>query len=236
MAKLGKRTIFRNMSAAVVASFLFLTLAADGQIVNGSFEMSDPMVTSGFRTFPNGGGTIPGWTVGGSVDLVHSSHWPASDGERSVDLTGFSAGSVSQTIETVPGVTYTVTFDMSGNPEGQGFTPPLPTLMTMVVSATGSPSSIYEYDVVGNGNTTTDMKFQSKEYTFTATMEATELTFASQMNFFFGPVIDNVAIAASATVCHRNNGTSERETLTVGIPAIRAHIAHGDTPGPCPAE
>ena len=34
-------------------------------------------------------------------------------------------------------------------------------------------------------------------------------------------------------VCHHNNGKSERKTLAVGQNAVAAHLAHGDTEGPC---
>jgi hypothetical protein len=34
-------------------------------------------------------------------------------------------------------------------------------------------------------------------------------------------------------VCHRNNGSSGQKTLNVGAAAVAAHLAHGDTAGPC---
>ena len=34
-------------------------------------------------------------------------------------------------------------------------------------------------------------------------------------------------------VCHRNNGKSDHKTLAVGTNAVAAHLAHGDTEGPC---
>lgn len=34
-------------------------------------------------------------------------------------------------------------------------------------------------------------------------------------------------------ICHRNNGSKEWKTLTVGLSAVPAHLAHGDTLGPC---
>lgn len=237
-------TIKLAMTALAGATFLLgcaFTVHAQ-QIINGSFEESNPVVDGGFVVFPFGK-TITGWNVGGSVEIIHFSYWPAASGARSVDMSGFNAGTLSQTIETVPGVTYSVTFDMSGNPEGPFLQVSTNTLMTMVVTATGSPNSTYEYDIGEYGNSsarmsgTPDMMYQSKTYTFTAIAEQTELSFASQINSAFGPVLDNVAIIAlNATVCHLNNGTSARKTLTVGLPARTAHLAHGDTAGPCPAE
>jgi len=34
-------------------------------------------------------------------------------------------------------------------------------------------------------------------------------------------------------VCHHNNGKSAQKTLAVGTNAVAAHLAHGDTEGPC---
>lgn len=34
-------------------------------------------------------------------------------------------------------------------------------------------------------------------------------------------------------VCHRNMGAAGQKTLTVGANAVKAHLAHGDTAGPC---
>ena len=34
-------------------------------------------------------------------------------------------------------------------------------------------------------------------------------------------------------ICHRNMGAAGQKTLTVGANAVAAHLAHGDTAGPC---
>jgi len=35
------------------------------------------------------------------------------------------------------------------------------------------------------------------------------------------------------TLCHVDQETGEKITITVGAPAVPAHLAHGDTLGPC---
>ncbi len=35
------------------------------------------------------------------------------------------------------------------------------------------------------------------------------------------------------TICHVDQETGEEITITVGAPAVPAHLAHGDTLGPC---
>ena len=38
---------------------------------------------------------------------------------------------------------------------------------------------------------------------------------------------------AASQVCHRDNGNKGQKTLTVGPAALSAHLAHGDSEGPC---
>jgi len=43
----------------------------------------------------------------------------------------------------------------------------------------------------------------------------------------------NTSCRIVGQVCHRNNGSSGQKTLNVGAAAVPAHLAHGDTLGPC---
>jgi choice-of-anchor C domain-containing protein len=215
-----------------------------GQLVNGSFEGS---AYSGGSFYPLFGGStaIPGWIVGDfglggphGVDLI-TNYWDASDGVDSVDLSGYAAGSISQTFPTVPGVTYKVTFDMSANPDGG------PRVYSMSVDATGNAAATYTYDTGAKGNSSNfyapngDMKWETMTYSFTATSASTTLTFSDItppiIPYWFGPGLDNVRLTfASGQVCHRNNGKAAFKTLTLTDPASYAdHIGHGDVAGAC---
>jgi choice-of-anchor C domain-containing protein len=155
-------------------------------IVNGSFEMG--VDTGGsFVTLPAGSNGIDGWTVGGyGVDYV-GPYWQASDGVRSVDLSGPNAGSVSQTIDTVAGHTYQVTFDLSGNPDGGTGN------KIAVISISGSLPLIQTYTVTA-GNSHSNMNWQTYSYQFTAFSDKSTLTFASAEYTPYGPALDNVGI------------------------------------------
>jgi choice-of-anchor C domain-containing protein len=207
---------------------LVVASAGYGQIANGSFE--DGTCNGAFSTLAGGSTAITGWTVGagGTVDYI-CSYWQASDGSRSIDMSGFfSVGSISQTFDTTPGVTYSVTFDLSGNPAGP------PTTKTLVVSATGAAPEMFTYEV--DDNTLTDMQWESQTYTFMATGTSTTLTFSTPDSSAFGPALDNVAINADfGTVCHRNKGKAPFKTLTIDADSVQDHLDHGDQPGPCPA-
>ena len=114
----------------------------------------------------------------------------ASDGVRSIDLSGISAGSVSQTIATTVGTEYTVNFDLSGNPDaGVGN-------KISVISISGSLPQITTY-IVDATNSTSNMNWQPYSYTFTAFATSSTLTFASVEYNPYGPALDNVSILES---------------------------------------
>lgn len=161
---------------------------------NGGFEIGITEVSPGFNPLTAGDTTsITDWSVDtGGVDYI-GSYWQASQGTRSVDLNGLEPGSISQILTTVIGTTYDVTFDLSGNPENltdSPYTSPNPKAVR--ISATGAVSKDFIFDTSIEGNTKTDMMWESQTYSFTATAISTTLTFASQIAGAFGPAIDNV--------------------------------------------
>ncbi|MGH7175386.1 MAG: choice-of-anchor C family protein [Minisyncoccia bacterium] len=167
-------------------------------ITNGSFETGTS--PGSFLTVSSGGTDITGWNVdSGSVDYI-GSYWQAADGTRSLDLNGTTTGSVSQALATDIGATYQVTFSLSGNPDNS--TDPSfasPTTKVVTADATGASPQSYSYDTVAQGNSTSDMKWQTESYTFVATGTSTTLSFASQIPGASGPALDNVAITETAT-------------------------------------
>jgi len=154
---------------------------------NGSFETGTYVDGgSGFEQLNVGDTSIDGWTVdAGSVDWI-GTYWPAQDGSMSIDMSGVDAGTISQTLTTTIGNTYTVSFFLSGNPAG----PPI--VKTLDVSATGAAAASYTYDA--SGNDLTNMNWTPETYTFLATNASTTLSFVSTTPGAFGPAIDNVVI------------------------------------------
>lgn len=161
--------------------------ASAATFVNGSFEMgNDP---GSFSTETAGSNAITGWEIGGfGVDYI-GNYWMASDGVRSIDLSALSAGSVSQAFETISGVDYTVSFDLSGNPDGGTET------RTAIVSIDGSLPSVQTY-VVSPANSRETMNWQTFSYSFTAFASVSRLVFASADFSPFGPALDNVSVVA----------------------------------------
>ena len=162
------------------------TLAFSGP-TNGSFETGTYVDGgSGFETLSVGDTSITGWTVdAGSVDWI-GTHWTPQDAAMSIDMNGTEAGAISQVLDTTIGNTYTVSFFLSGNPEGD------PVVKTLDVNATGGTLATYSYDTTGND--VANMNWTQEEYTFLATGTSTTLSFASTTLGAFGPAIDNVVI------------------------------------------
>lgn len=178
------------MRTPLLALALGLVAAAGAQaatIQNGSFE--SPAVGGGFTSYGAGSTALTGWTIGGAgVDHING-YWLASDGQLSLDMSGPGAGSISQTVSSlIAGRTYTVTFDMSGNPDGGN------AVKDMQVSAAGA-SQDYAFDTSVIASRTTDMMWQTMSFDFVATAGSETLTFSSLETNAWGPALDNVGIS-----------------------------------------
>ena len=187
-----------KMKQTVFACALMLGTATGVQaatIQNGSFETGTNPTS--YITLGTGSTGITGWTVAsGTVDYI-GSYWVASDGNRSVDMAGNSLGSISTMItDLIVGLTYSLTFDMSGNPDG------LPPNKQLTVSLSDPvTTSDYFYDYVAQGTTRTDMQWVTYGLSFVATATSSLLTFATGpgtggSGCCFGPALDNVSISA----------------------------------------
>jgi choice-of-anchor C domain-containing protein len=166
------------------------TSASAVTINNGSFELGAAIPGGSFISVPALNSTsITGWTVGGGgVDYV-GTYWQAADGERSIDLSRLSAGSVAQKIATVIGQTYKVSFFLSGNPDG-GLGQKV-----AVTSVSGSLPNVETYNV-GPSNSHSNMLWQPYSYSFRAFDTTSTLTFAGATYTPYGPALDNVSITA----------------------------------------
>ncbi|MBS0361858.1 MAG: DUF642 domain-containing protein [Proteobacteria bacterium] len=149
---------FNCFAVAIAAAGLFATGAqAANLLTDGSFESDanyTPQTTAGHtgdQQLLTGSTDLPGWTVVGVGSIgwfspANTYDISASDGSYSLDLTGDTDGAggfggVSQTVNTVAGALYTLTFDLGsdghyGVPAG------------IVVSVTGETSQEYLSDAV----------------------------------------------------------------------------------------
>ena len=173
---------------AVVIFAVLASLAARPQtLINGSFELG-PAIGWGVLVSAGDNSTIAGWTVAsGTVDYLGGGHWAAGDGDRCLDLSGISAGRVSQTISGFsPGLPYRLSFLGAGSPEGGQV------VRRMQVSI-GSLSPIFSF--TGSGNVS-NPGWSQRSVEFVATGATMTLSFASLEDGVFGPGLDAVRIDA----------------------------------------
>lgn len=168
---------------------------ATNLVANGNFENTG--VTNHFRTLASGR-EFSGWRVeSGTVDVI-GTYWEHNGASGSIDLDGSSPGAISQEMATVPGVTYTVRFDMAGNCDGG-----TPT-KALEVSA-GDTSAKFEWNKPANWSRQS-MGFETREFTFVATSDSTKIVFASQTQPnavngpYFGAVVTKISVTPTVVV------------------------------------
>ncbi len=183
----GMAKILAATVALLVLCF-FGTAQANNLIQDGGF--------SGGNVTISAANYLPGgvWLVTkGNVDLLNSGYWnPPVAGQGSVDLDGTTAGGISQTFTTTAGQSYTVTFDLSANPEGG-------TVGTKGLLATaGNYNGPFSYTLTAS-NGDHNMLYEPKSFTFTAQGSSTTLAFTSTdgAGSYYGPVIGNVTVVVA---------------------------------------
>jgi choice-of-anchor C domain-containing protein len=135
---------------------------------------------------------IPGWTVtAGSIDILTLPGWAPSDGLRSIDLDGLSAATLVQTFDTIPGMTYNVSFDLAANfYAGQA-------IKHVLVTAPGF-SQTYAFNSAGR--TALNMGWETHAFQFVAAGVSSSLSFAdTDPTSAFGPALDNVRVNGNTT-------------------------------------
>lgn len=176
-------------------------------VTNGSFEMGGYQSSTnssgsplGYEMIPSGSTDITGWTAStldgssssDAVDWVNS-YWTAEDGTMSIDLNGNAPGEISQTLTTSPGLTYNVTFWLSGNFDSLANMTRTATVDACAIAC--SPAQSYTFNWFPDWSHA-NMGWTEETYTFTATSNSTTLTFSGDPNTqAWGPVIDNVSAA-----------------------------------------
>lgn len=172
-------------------------IAGAAPFQNGSFELPAPGAGQGRTTYffesqAEAPFPVTGWTLeAGAVSWV-GTFWQAAAGTSSIGLRiSLTAGSLSQTFDTVAGTLYEVIFAMAGDPRG-----PDP-LKSLEITAPGF-DQVYTFNTTGNSLAA--MGWSDIAFTFSATGNTAKLTFTSLEDSDFGPAIDNVRISLAAPV------------------------------------
>ena len=176
----------RKTILAVILTVPLVASAAD-LVTNGDFETySVPF--SGYSTVLAGSSALAGWTVGGtSVDVVNG-NFGAITG-NSIDMLGTPGpGSLSQTLATVSGSTYVLTFSLGANmgSDNSQDTNGNYVSKALNISLNNAPVATFY------GTSTV----QQESLAFTANSGSTVLAFTSAASGYSGAVLDNVSVAA----------------------------------------
>lgn len=155
--------------------------ATTNLIVDGSFEARTQAAHTS-RTY----GSIAGWTVGAKgVELRNNVAGTAADGVNFVELDTTANSWISQTVQTVAGENYVLTFEIENRPgvalSSQGITVTWGStvLGKALTSSLSSGWQTYTYDLLGDGTATT--------LTFAAAGKSDSL----------GSSLDNVSLVSS---------------------------------------
>jgi choice-of-anchor C domain-containing protein len=184
---------------AVLIGFAF-SLAGQrlyaASFMNGSFEVGPPDDGNPFVTLYPGDISIHNWSVVGSdsIDYI-GSYWVASDGKKSIDLSGYGPGAIEQTFDTIPDREYLISFDYAGNP---GYDTSMPGLNIQSLQASvdsGSQLITEDYTFDAAGQSFSDMGWLSAQFTFTADADTSTIRFSSLTESAFGPALDNVNVS-----------------------------------------
>lgn len=173
-----------RFSALIAALAAIPATGSANLIINGSFESYGG---TGFNS--NIGAGLDGWTIGpnGGIDIALDTDWQAADGIVSITLNWGGPEYVSQTVSTVAGTQYNVSFFMAA--EIYGGTQ----FRTMDViwndNVVGTPS--FEY----TGQGPTNMGWTKFNYVVTAT-GSDVLKFYSTTDANYGPALDNISLTA----------------------------------------
>ncbi|MBM3964384.1 MAG: DUF4347 domain-containing protein, partial [Planctomycetes bacterium] len=151
----------------------------DGQFLQGA--------NPGSYTTHTSGSTIGGWTVAsGNVYLIGTFWQGSPTGGRSIELGFTTPGAISQTFATVAGDTYQVRFLMSAAATGIA-------TGALEVSAAGVSSDVSV--TTASTHSWSNMDYQERFFTFTATGSSTTLQFKSlSTSGVVGPVVADVFV------------------------------------------
>ena len=159
------------------------TGAGANLLTNGGFEL--PGNNGSYISLGTGSPGLTGWRItAGDLDYI-GNLWTPSEGKSSLDMNGVSAATIAQTFATVEGTTYTVSFDLAGNPAGG------PAIKTLRSLAAGQ-SRDFQFDATSKSFTS--MGWIRQSWTFTANSSSTVLSFESRIGGIYGPALDNVVV------------------------------------------
>jgi len=185
-----------SLTLIVLGSILGGNVHAANLLTNGSFETGNFVNSgNGAMSLAVGATDITGWKVTNAelawATNINSYGLLASDGSYFLDLTGYHDaapyGGVTQTINTTPGQTYTLAFDLDVDQSDGRYNGPVGMQATA-----GTTSQTFTFNPAGTGN-----QFGLFGFDFVASAPTTAITLTgTQGKQYIG--LDNVSVVAAA--------------------------------------
>jgi choice-of-anchor C domain-containing protein len=172
--------------------------ACEPPIQNGGFEQ--PTVPGSNITISAGSNVVAPWTVaGGGLDLVHTL-WDPAEGLNSISLNWVGPSTITQTVSTTPGTTYSLGFAMAAEIFGG------PPVRQIDVLWNGVLVDTVSFNYTGQGPNS--MGWEDHQYTLVGT-GSDVLSFVSLTSGPYGPALDNVTLFSSpSTYCTAGTSAS----------------------------
>lgn len=187
-----RRLLLAGGVAVTTTAVLFVAVppAAATPAISGTVQdgFENPVVTPGTFDAFVAGEQMGAWTVtSGDVDLTGAGFWETAEGVQSLDLNGVQPGAVALDLDTIPLLSYRVSYALAGNPSAG------PAIKTGQVRINGNVVQNISFDITGR--TRADMGYIRKSFLFLATSHVSTLEFRSTTSpGGFGPVIDDVRV------------------------------------------
>eukprot|EP01018_Ginkgo_biloba_P032947 Gb_25562 [translate_table: standard] len=220
---------------------------------NGSFELGNydnSSTNSDYEIVFSPSSAISGWFLqNGSVDWAKGRWQSSTDGSFScIDLSGGGPGQITTTFKTTANTTYTVLLDAAANPDASNpvtgtFSLSLQTVVSSRRNRTNSSSVSTSSSLIvlnssiisvnGRGYSPQKVGWRTSWVIFhTSDAGYVNLTLASQINGFYGPLIDHVRVykgihhpsSLPAPVKSKKSG-SKKDPLIAGLTGSATAIA-----------
>lgn len=177
---------------ALVLTLVCMAVSAQATtIFSDGFNFGGTTAVPDFVPIPSGGVIGPWAVTGHETDAVDwmGTHWQTAEGNGSLDLAGLAGGTISTTLNTVGGQSYSLSFWMAPSPINGA------AVQSLVVNVGPGGAILSEtFSIDKDSHSFASMGWVREQTSFVAAGSSTVLTFTSLQQDAFGPALDLVTV------------------------------------------